>query len=344
LRLLDVATGKETGLASGAGSVAFSGDGKLLAAASEWAVRLWDVKDGRATPRPLTPEAHGPVQSVAWSPDGDTVAWATPDVPLQVWDVGSGRERVVLPGQRYPYARFLAFHPGGKLLAVPGRWTGDLMLLEAATGKEQGIINTGHRGPLTAAFSPDGKLLATAAENSENAVKLWDVASRACKATLLYERMVHGFAFAPDGKTLVVADDSRAIRVWDVATGKEQAPFKDTTIARAVAFSPDGKTLASSDHQAVKLWDVSTRKAAVTLKHPHYCGGLAFAPDGKSLAAAGGPPMYRGGWAFVWELPSGKALHEWHFPGQVRGPAFAPDGRRLATANANGTVYVLRLR
>ena len=65
---------------------------------------------------------------------------------------------------------------------------------------------------------------------------------------------------------------------------------------------------------------------------------LTFTPDGGRLAATD-----ENGHVGVWDLRTGKWIRHWKFPGPVLGAAFAPDGRHLALANANSTVYVLRL-
>src|SRR5438270_7856771 len=95
------------------------------------------------------------------------------------------------------------------------------------------------------AFSPDGKLLATA--SFDNTVKLWDFAARKELRTLTgHGKPVYSVAFSPDGATLASASQDQTIRLWHVADGK---PVRTITghggIVDSVAFSPDGKLLAS---------------------------------------------------------------------------------------------------
>jgi WD40 repeat protein len=111
----------------------------------------------------------------------------------------------------------------------------------------------------SAAFSPDGKTLASA---SGNKVILWGVATRKPLGEPLagHKGVVISVAFSPDGKTLASASLDQTVILWDVATrkalGEPLAGHKWDV--HSVAFSPDGKTLASaSEDKTVILWDVA---------------------------------------------------------------------------------------
>ena len=111
-----------------------------------------------------------------------------------------------------------------------------------------------------------------------------------------------------------------------------------------VAFSPDGRALAAScdaPDAAVRLWDLKTGRETTCRGHAGHARGLAFSPAAPLLASCG-----EDGAVIVWDRTSGarrqRAVGPGPFGGEVGGVAFTPDGRHLATANANGTVYLLR--
>src|SRR5262249_7969120 len=132
------------------------------------------------------------------------------------------------------------------------------------------------RVSLCIAFSPDGKKLATAPA-SENAVKVWDVATGKELATFKHADPVVGGASSPDGKTVAAAYRGKAahVKLWDLATGKERASLKGPVSAfGALAFSPDGQVLAVAGRvddngdldNVVRLWDPATGKQIGALK------------------------------------------------------------------------------
>jgi WD40 repeat protein len=115
------------------------------------------------------------------------------------------------------------------------------------------------RAAAAAAFSPDGRILATAADGS---IRLWDTATRQQIGTPMTAGPgpAHAVAFSPDGRTLATAGADGTARLWDVATeqqiGTPMTAGPDTLYA--VAFSPDGRTLATvSGDGTARAWDVA---------------------------------------------------------------------------------------
>ncbi len=254
IRLWDPATGKEirrlTGHRGPIRRLAFSADGRLLMSLCE-DVRLWDPATGKE--RELA-RVEGAVRCATLSSDGTMLAVGL-EGQVRLLDVASGKEvrQFRFSGD---FIQAVALSPDGKTMAAACK--NSAHLCDVATGRELRKFSDASPGPKLA-FSPDGKLLATA--EYYRPVRLWDAGT--CKQLHTLGRDGEGgnfFAFSPDSKALLAGpvDDTT---LWDVATGKEIRRFGGKRgFQFAGAFAPDGKTLALSDDHAVRQFEVATGK------------------------------------------------------------------------------------
>ena len=288
----------------------------------------------------MTLRGHsGPVNAVAFSPDGKRLATASGDQTAKVWDAESGKELRTLRGHSSGVDG-VAFSPDGKRLATVS-YDQTAKVWDAESGQEL-LTLRGHSKPVSGvAFSPDGKRLATA--SLDDTAKVWEAESGKELLTLRgHSSGVDGVAFSPDGKRLATASWDRTTKVWDAESGKELLTLRGhSAFVDGVAFSLDGKRLATaSEDQTAKVWEAESGKELLTLRgHLGSVDAVAFSPDGKRLATAGEDRT-----AKVWDAESGKELLTLRgHSGVVHGVAFSPDGKRLATASVDGTVQVYAL-
>jgi WD40 repeat protein len=282
---------------------------------------------------------NGPVNSVAYSPDGMIVASGSSDATVRLWNVATGQQ-IGRPLKADTYAvNSVAFSPDGKIVASGGN-DGTVRLWDVATHQQISRPLTGRSGDIgSVAFSPDGKMVASG--SSRGNVRLWDTAThRPIGGPLFdYTGQITSVAFSPDGKLLAASGGLGAVQLWDLATHQPIGrPLRTHTFGVAsVGFSPDSKTLAAAGFNGtVRLWDVATHRMMTDLSPGNTVTvfSVAFSPDGKTLAAG-----YADGTVRLWDVADGRPTGTFTASAsEVHSVAFSPDGKTLATASSDHTV------
>ncbi|MGW7278437.1 nSTAND1 domain-containing NTPase [Streptomyces sp. NPDC054844] len=304
----------------------------------------------------------GAVYLTSFSPDGQTLATASYDRTVRLWDVSDPARPEPLGKPLTGHTSWVSsavFSPDGRTLAGASD-DGTIRLWDIgdlSRPRPLGAPLTGHGGTVyLLAFSPDGRTLASA--HDDHAVRLWDVADprrpKALDTLTGPGAAVRSVAFSPDGRTLAAGGNDDTVRLWNVTDPHAATPIGEplaghTGLVHSVAFSPDGHTLASgSEDDTVRLWDVTDPRDAARIGSPltGHTGpiwSVAFSPDGDMLAASSADST-----ASLWNVsdpayPSQIGMPLAGSSGEMYALGFSPDGRTLATGSGDSKVRLWSL-
>ena len=317
--LFDVQVGDDQNMVR---SIAFSPDGsEFVTGGGGGILAVYRTANGEPVWREVTPEPQQ-IFSVDYHPGGEQIATCTaPENVVKVWDAKSGRLLRTLTDPSLKHAFGDVAH-------------GDIMDC--------------------ARYSPDGKTLASAAD--DRTLKLWNAETgELLRVATGHTNWLRWLDFSPDGQWIATASRDSTIGIWRADSLELYTLLRGhSEYVYCLDWSPDGTSLISCSSRgdySVMLWDAAqgpgewrlSGDASLLRSFPHEDAvtSLAISRD-PSLLCAG----HQGGAIGVWDLGSGQELANLATPDEVEVSAIAvtPDGGRVVAGKSNGRIDVWKLQ
>jgi WD40 repeat protein len=313
-------------------------------------------------------KADGPVDAVAYSPDGRHIASGDRSGQVTIRDTQTGQ--VTFHDKHGQYVHAIAYSPDGRSLAT-GSSDHSIRILDAASGKLLQELKDHTDGVLSVAFSPDGKQLLSG--SYDNTARLWDIATgKALQTFKGHSWWVWSARFSPDGKRIVTASQDGKAIVWERTNGGASQPsasnpqplFVELTqftghdgAVYAAAFSPNGKLVATGGYDKfVMIWnpdevkpvDIKRRLDEQPDPKPNYLRlaghdgpvrSVGFSPSGQFVITGGDDNAIR-----LWDAVTGDTANVLRGHGSsVRACEFSPDGQFVLSGGEDDVIRVWNL-
>jgi len=359
----------------GIAAVSLSPDKQTIATATnanargKYTVKLWHYNGKLLS---TFPKHNDQVRDLNFSPDGQTLASASLDKTIKLWNVKNYKQvKNIKATEKVFGVRFVdnqtiaaasadntvqIWNVKGKQIGSLTGHTDDVLYLDvsrdgktiASTSSDRRvkIWNLKDRQQLQnieitngtinqASFSPDSKMIALA--STDQSVYIWS------RNGMVSPTILQGtsLSFSPDSQIIVSGNKDGTVKLWH-RDGKWWRTFKaDNQEVSKVKFSPDGKTIASvSKDGTLKLWNIKGELIDTLKEDENRVLGVSFSPDSKKIALANSDKTVK-----LWELDNKLTLLK-TFVGhnkEVKSVSFSPDGKTIASASEDRTVKLWSL-
>jgi WD40 repeat protein len=273
------------------------------------------------------------VNAVAIAPNNQTVASASDDKTIRLWDIDTKALLSTLSGQARVNA--ISFHPEKVDLLASSGHDRTIQLWNLQTKQAQSL--TDHRYAINAvAWSPDGEILASG--SADKMVKLWGVAGELMTTLEGHRLAVNAIAFSPIGSIVLSASADSSVRVWNYQTFELlQVLTGHTGAVTAIAFAPNGQLFATgSEDRTIRLWNTAWECVGTLPGHPWLVSGLTFSPNSRTLLSSSWDQTVK-----LWDVNTGAEIESLvGHTDSVTSVAIARDGGAIVSGSKDRTVRV----
>ena len=288
--------------------VAISHEATRLAIATTIGIWLYDSETYQEIA--LLAPHKPPCTSLAFSPDGRTLATGTADGKIRLWNSETGASKETLAGHTGSISKLTFTQNGETLITVGGNWQEGItiQLWNTQTWKNRTTLPLKVKNNAVV-LSPDGNVLAV---NHSDEIGLWDVKTGKQIAHVRHKEIsftsVYLLEFSPDGELLAIEDDND-IHLWNTKTQQFRATLiGHDSMVNVLKFSPDSKIVASTSRRyagqgtSIWLWDTTTgQHIATLLGHKEGVRLFEFSPDSNTLVSTSGDLTLR-----LWDTSTGQ--------------------------------------
>jgi Tol biopolymer transport system component len=261
------------------------------------------------------------VYTIAISPDGSRVAFATESGKTRIVDTATGQDAGAIDWPEVSI-HSMRFSADGTKLALVSQAEG-ISIRDVASGREVAAVKP-EVPAYVANFSADGARLAAASQSA----RVYDLSTgKEIAAFAGGESSVIEVSFSADGTRLAAISNDKTVRIFDLASGTEVLSLPHQENPNVAVFSPDGHKIATGGGDGiVRIFDANTGKELAQLKgHEATVFDVRFNVDGSRIISGSGDRSVR-----IWDVAKGETLAV--LPGhsyEVYSAAFSSDGSRV---------------
>ena len=270
-------------------STAFSPiSSNLYASAEKDDINIWrkNVKGDRTIIRTL-PGHNKTISQIKYSPDGKTIASASWDNTVKLWDAEKGE--LINTLKHKDAVNTIVFSPDN-LTLISGTEDNNIYIWDISAKPKIVKVLTEHTDSIKAVtVSPNGEIIASA--GYDNKIKIWSIAGELLQTIKAHNLAITSLAFTPDSRIASSSWDN-TVKLWSIADGGKSSSLLHTLTKHqdgvtTISFNSDGTVLASgSGDRNIKLWNTKTGELIKNLRgHTSQINSLAFSSDDKSIVS-----------------------------------------------------------